>query len=220
MSSRSFGIESFRRLEEQRTPYVLRDRKFVGLAANFAGVDDEAVGVLATEHLIQNGCRVIAHIAGPGVSAAVGRLEGYQRAQAQHGMVISPQCIVSRTRGDDTADVTGREAMKRLPALDPRPDGVFCYNDPTAMGAMQAILEAGLHIPEDVAVVGCGNVRYSEFLRVPLTTVDQDCEGIGEGAAKLALSLVESRGPVRPKEILVEPKLIVRESSRKVAPPA
>jgi LacI family transcriptional regulator len=98
--------------------------------------------------------------------------------------------------------------------LTPPPDGVFCYNDPTAMAAMKAILEAGLRIPEDIAVVGSGNLHYSGFLKIPLTSVDQASEQIGERAAALALSLVESKSPLRPQTILLEPTLVVRQSSK------
>jgi LacI family transcriptional regulator len=112
-------------------------------------------------------------------------------------------------------------AMERLLQLDPHPDGVFCYNDPVAMGAMKAILNAGLSIPEDIALIGCGNVFYSEFLRVPLSTVDQNSAAIGEQAAQLALSLIESNSLQRPKSILLEPALIARASTaRKPAPSA
>jgi hypothetical protein len=61
-------------------------------------------------------------------------------------------------------------------AGDERPDGIFCYNDPVAMGSMRAILEAGLKIPEDIAVVGCGNLFYADLLRVPLTSIDHQGE--------------------------------------------
>ena len=73
--------EALGRIEEQKIPYVLIDRQFAGAGANFVGVDDEAVGDLATTHLIEIGCRRIAHIRGPEVSTAIGRLEGYRRAR-------------------------------------------------------------------------------------------------------------------------------------------
>jgi len=112
-------------------------------------------------------------------------------------------------------DVTGYETMKRLLSLNPLPDAVFCNNDPTAIGAMKAILEAGLSIPHDIAVIGCGNIKNSDFLRVPLTTIDQSCGEIGERAANLALSLIESETPPEPQTILLEPKLLVRDSTRR-----
>jgi LacI family transcriptional regulator len=209
------SAQGFRRIEERHTPYVLIDRKFDGLAANFIGVDDELVGRLATAHLIEAGCRRIAHIAGSGVSSAIGRLEGYKRTLKKHGLSAPADLVVSRAHGDDLGDVTGYEAMQRLLALQPRPDGVFCYNDPTAMGAMLAILDHGLKIPNDVAVVGCGDVHYSKFLRIPLTTISQQTEEMGRKAGQLALSLVNAKGAARARTILLKPRLEVRQSTCK-----
>jgi LacI family transcriptional regulator len=193
---------------------VLVDRKFTGLHANFVGVDDELVGFLATGHLIAQGCRRIAHLRGPEVSTALGRLAGYRRALAQHGLTAPPEYVAELPAGGDyQGDVGGYTATRQLLTCSPRPDGLFCYNDPAAAGAMKAILEAGLRVPEDIALVGCGNTRYSEILRIPLTTVDQDSAGIGERAAKLAIGLIEAKNPLRPRSILLEPKVLARASS-------
>jgi len=78
IASAQWSIECFRMIEENKTPYVLIDRRFQGLNANFVGVDDEAVGMIGTSHLIEQGCKCIAHIRGPEVSTGVGRLEGYK----------------------------------------------------------------------------------------------------------------------------------------------
>jgi LacI family transcriptional regulator len=78
---------------------------------------------------------------------------------------------------------------------------------------MRAILDEGLRIPEDIAVVGCGNVLYSDFLRVPLTSVDQDSSAIGRFAAELALNLVGTNTSVRPRSELINPRLVVRAST-------
>jgi LacI family transcriptional regulator len=213
-SARGTG-DPLRYIEEQKTPYVLIDRQFSGLAANFVGVDDEAVGDLATTHLIEIGCRRIAHIRGPEVSTAIGRLAGYRRALARARLPSGPEFVIAGRSADDAGDVSGYEAMGKLLALSPAPDGIFCYNDPVAMGAMKAILEAGRRIPEDIAVIGCGNVHYAGLLRVPLSSIDQESASIGERAAKLALSLVESKAPSNPKTILLEPKLVLRASTSK-----
>jgi LacI family transcriptional regulator len=145
----------------------------------------------------------------------VGRLKGYQRALDRHGLSIGSEYVIIRDRGDEESDRTGYEAMKKLLTLDHPPDGVFCCNDPTAMGAMEAALEQGVGIPQDLAVVGAGNVRYSRFLRVPLTTIDQQCEDIGDRAGKLALRLIESKAAPKLQTILLKPSLVVRESSSK-----
>jgi LacI family transcriptional regulator len=215
IASAQWTVESFRRIEEHRTPYLLIDRSFLGLPANFVGIDDSAAGMLATEHLIDIGCRRIAHIGGPPVSTAIGRLEGYRQALYRHDMPISSEYIIQREFRDDAGHASGYHLMKKLLAMDPVPDAVFCYNDPTAMGAMKAILERGLRIPQDIAVAGCGNVLYADFLKVPLTTVDQNTQEIGERAATLALSLIQSKGPVLPKSVILQPRLIVRDSTRR-----
>lgn len=199
----------FRRIADMRMPYVLADRLPAGVDANFVGVNDETVGSLATEHLIAQGCRRIAHIRGQGISTAAGRLSGYRAALARHRLDAPPSYVVDGGFEDDT----GYQAMRKLLRSDPLPDGVFCYNDPVAMGAIRAILEAGLRIPDDIAVVGAGNVHYSDLLMVPLTTVDQGSTAIGEHAAKLLLDLIQSKRPRKSKKVIVTPKLIVRQSS-------
>ena len=210
-------VESFRRIEEQKIPYVLVDRQFAGLPANFVGGNDETIGEMATEHLIAVGCRGIAHIRGPQVSTAFGRLEGYRRTLARHNLGPLPHYIPDVMAGDDDSEARGRAAMRQLIKLRPRPDGVFCYNDPAAVGAMNAILEAGLRIPEDIAVIGCGNVPYDAWLRAPLSSIDQQSAAIGERAAKLALSLIESKTASRPRSIILEPKLVARASTQRKA---
>jgi LacI family transcriptional regulator len=202
-----------REIEKQRTPLVLIDRRFAAGKVNFVGVNDEEIGRMATEHLIEVGCRKIAHIGGPAISTAVGRLRGYRQALEHHGLLFDPTFVISRDHADEAGDATGYQAMNELLAADRAPDGVFCYNDPTAMGAMQAAIEKGIRIPQDLAMIGSGNVRYARFLRVPLSTIDQQSEEIGGRAAKLALKLIESKKPPKPNTILLSPRLVVRESS-------
>ncbi len=204
---------AFSMLAQHKTPVVLLDRRIPGLRANFVGVDDEDAGRLATDHLIAQGCRRIAHIRGPEVSTAIGRLRGYRASLAAHGAAPNPDYVITGRTADDAADRSGYEAMQQLLALKPHPDGVFCFNDPVAMGAMQAALDAGLRVPEDVAVVGCGNVHYASYLRVPLTSIDQNSPSIGENAARLALSLVGLKKPVPPRTVLLESRLVARAST-------
>jgi LacI family transcriptional regulator len=126
---------------------------------------------------------------------------------------VAPEYIEMRGHSDDAGDASGYKAMQRLLALAPPPDGVFCYNDSTAMGAIKAVLGSGLRVPEDVAIAGCGNVAYADFLRVPLTSVDQQSGAIGERTARVALALLESGSAGRPKTVLLEPRLVVRTST-------
>src|SRR3954469_25939789 len=112
IASAQWTVESFRRIEEQQRPYVLVDRKFMGLAANFVGTDDVMVGRIATEHLIENGCRRIAYIGGEHVSPALDRLAGYRQALASAGRSVPEDYVLCRSHGDDAGDVTGYKAMQ------------------------------------------------------------------------------------------------------------
>ncbi len=203
----------FRLLEQHKTPVVLLDRRVPGLTANFVGVDDEDAGRLATDHLIAQGCQRVACIRGPEVSTAIGRVAGYQKSLAAHGIPPNKHFVITGRTADDAADRSGYEAMQHLLSLSPRPDGVFCFNDPVAMGAMQAVIDAGLRVPDDVAVVGCGNVHYASFLRTPLTSIDQNSAVIGENAARLALSLVGLKKLPPSRTVLLESQLIARAST-------
>ena len=214
IASSQWTLESFRRLEEQKIPFILLDRQFPGFEANFVGVDDTAVGYLATSHLIEQGCKRIAHIRGPEISTAIGRLEGYKQALAEHQTAPLPGFVVSIGHsGDHEGETVGYAAASKLLAGSNRPDGIFCFNDPVAVGTMRAILDAGLRVPEDVAVVGCGNLPYSDFLRIPLTSVDQNSSMIGRIAAALALKLADQKTMGRPKRSLVTPHIAIRASS-------
>ena len=209
-AQRHKDLEEFKLLARTGTPYILIDRMIACVEANYVGVRDEDVGSMATEHLIARGAKRIAHIRGPAVSTGRGRLRGYRRALDRYGIKVRPEYIVSGEWGDRG----GYQAMQRLLNLHPRPDAVFAYNDPVAAGAIKAILEAGLRVPEDIAIIGAGNVHYSDLLRVPLSTIDQSSTLIGEKAADLLAALMDAKRPPKPQRILIPPTLVVRDSSR------
>ncbi len=208
-------VDLFFRIEKQNTPYVLIDRSLPGLSANFVGVNDEAVGILATKHLIEIGCKRIAHIRGPETSPGIRRLEGYKRALAQAGLKTSDDYVISERMGDIETAQRGAEAMGQLLSLKPRPDGVFCFNDPMAMGAMNYAVDQGLRLPEDIAVIGCGNLHYDDTLRVPLSSIDQHSRQIGEEAARIALNILSSKIPPKTESVILQPELIMRTSTRR-----
>lgn len=200
--------EVFQKIEARNLPYVLIDRQFRSAHASYVGADDEAIGRLAVDHLLERGCRRIAHIAGRPLTTGLGRLQGYRTALAAAGIPVPESYVVH-----GTDDATGYEAARRLLSLDPRPDGIFGYNDPTAAGAMKAILEAGIRIPESIKVIGAGNVHYSDLLRVPLSTIDQNSAAIGRQAAEILMKAVGAKRKRPPRTVMIEPKLIVREST-------
>jgi LacI family transcriptional regulator len=217
IASSNWTAAALKRVIDANIPFVLIDRRVPGIDANFVGGDDELIGVMATEHLIEVGCKVIAHIGGAKITPARGRLEGYKKTLAKHRLAFGPEYVVTHDMLDESAHEVGYESAMSLLKLTPRPDGIFCFSDPLAIGTMRAILDAGLRVPEDVALVGCGNLHYDVFLRIPLTSVDQQSFAIGERAATLAIAMIdaESQGGPKPKarSILLQPKLIIREST-------
>ena len=200
-------------LDSRKTPYVFVDRMVRNAKVNYVGVRDEEIGEVATQHLIDQGCRRIAHISGPMNANGKGRLQGYRRCLEKQGLEM-PADYVSGAYGDSTA----YDAMQRLLRLKQRPDGVFCYNDPVAAAAIKAILESGLDVPRDIAIIGAGDVRYSDLMRVPLSTINQNSIGIGETAAELLLERMESKTALPPKRILFPARLVVRDSSLRCTP--
>jgi LacI family transcriptional regulator, galactose operon repressor len=170
--------------------------------------DDECVGTLATNHLVDLGRRAIGHIGGPDIAHAKRRERGWREALKARGLRIPSQWFVQA--GFMESD--GYCAMKQLLDVTPRIDAVFAVNDPTAIGAMKAIWEAGLRVPEDIAVVGVGDIALSDLLRVPLTTVGWSRKDQGLNAAELLLNGLHGDEPDSPRRVIIPPRLVVRES--------
>jgi LacI family transcriptional regulator len=205
---------SLRRIIEAGVPLVLVDRSFQGFASNFVGIDDYQAGALAAGHLLAQGCKRIAHIRGPMTKVGNARAQGYRVALAKHRVTLPEKYVIACGEASDSdGETRGKRAMEQILALRPRPDGIFCFNDTVAIGAMVRAIEAGLRIPKDLAFVGCGNFHYSSKLHVPLSSVDQKSKEIGERTAKMITSLLQ-KPSTRPRTLILEPELIVRESSR------
>jgi LacI family transcriptional regulator len=206
------NLRNFYELGDTRTPYLLFDRNFPHLAAHFVGTDDVKVGEMATGHLIEIGRKRIAHIGGKNTSPSFDRLRGYRNALTESGLSVPETYILVRERVEESGDIVGFQAMQELLKLHERPDAVFCYNDLTAIGAIDATLRAGLRVPEDIAFIGCGNLRYANYLRVPLSSIDHGTAELGRIAGEFALEL--SANPEQlPKSVLVPSTLVVRAST-------
>ena len=213
-SAHGFGnTEMLQRLVKRGTTLVMIDRDdHSGVKCHRVLTDDKRVGELATEHLATVGRRAIAHIAGPPIAHAKRRERGWREALEKHG--IAPVDDWLAPGGFMESD--GYRAMKRLLAIKPRIDAVFAANDPSAIGAMKAIWEAGLRVPEDIAVVGVGDIALGDLLRVPLTTVGWSRQDQGRHAAELLLNGLDLEDDP-PQRVIIPPRLIVRESSGPVS---
>jgi LacI family transcriptional regulator, galactose operon repressor len=173
--------------------------------------DDLEVGRLATAHLLSQGRRAIAHITGTQVVHAKRRADGYRAALKAAGAKARADWVVRG--GFKEAD--GYRGMKKLLSMKPRVDAVFAANDPSAIGAMKAIWDAGLRVPEDIAVVGAGDIALGDLLRVPLTTISWSREDQGRAAAELLLDRIDAEpdAAARLRRVVIPPQLVVRRSS-------
>jgi len=171
--------------------------------------DDIEVGRLATSHLAEQGRKAIAHILGPPITHAKRRADGYKAALKELSVRTRAEWMV---RGG-FMEADGFRAMKTLLALKPRIDAVFAANDPSAIGAMKAIWDAGLRVPDDIAVVGAGDIALGDLLRVPLTTVSWSRDDQGKQAAQLLLDRIGPEPSDRFRSVVIPPRLIVRRSS-------
>jgi LacI family transcriptional regulator len=206
------NLRNFYELGDVHTPYLLFDRNFPHLAAHFVGSDDVQVGEMATRHLVDIGRKRIAHIGAKNTSPAFERLRGYKNVMTEARLAVPETYVIVRERVEESGDTIGFQAMQELLKLKSRPDAVFCYNDLTAIGAIDATLQAGLRVPEDIAFIGCGNLRYANYLRVPLSSIDHGTAELGKIAGKFALEL-SAKPEQEPKSILVPSTLVVREST-------
>jgi LacI family transcriptional regulator len=171
--------------------------------------DDEEVGRLATDHLIEQGCRAVAHIAGPNIVHAKRRAAGYRAALKARGVRGRAEWIV---RGG-FKELDGYRAMTRLLAVRPRVDGVFAANDPAAIGAMKAIWEHGVRVPQDIKVVGAGDIAMGDLLRVPLTTVSWSREEQGRRAGELLFDRLAAEATDTFRRVVIPPELVARQST-------
>ena len=200
---------------ERQIPLVLLGEADFGLVCDHVQIDNVAAARAATAHLVEEGYRRIAAIGWQDPSprsTAQQRLLGYSQALQEAGLSADPSLyppVRSYFRRD------GAEAMRRLLKLPERPDAVFCFNDLMALGALRAVHEAGLRVPQDIALVGFDDVEEAEYSIPSLTTVAPDKARIAEAAVGLLIDRV-ANGYSTPCE-LIRPgfRLVVRESSRR-----
>jgi LacI family transcriptional regulator len=193
-------------------PFVLVDRFFASFP--FVGADDDLIGYVATQHLLQQGYRRIAHLAATKVVTGFGRYRGYLRALREAGLPVRKDYIVEVSWGEMDG---GAEGAARVLRQRPRPDAIFAVNDLVAIGAMKTIQGAGLNIPNDCGLIGVGNVRYGDCLSVPLSTLDLHAKEVGKTAATMLLSRIQGQ-PLAAQPVFLEPRLIMRDSSRRIPP--
>ncbi|HEU4745019.1 MAG TPA: LacI family DNA-binding transcriptional regulator [Anaerolineales bacterium] len=195
-------------LERSNKPRVFVHRLFGSPIKNSVVPDDYHGAGLATEHLIGLGYQRIAYINGPeNWHTCRARLSGYQDTLASHHLPFDPTLV----QPGDWEMESGYAAARNLLHVDERPTAIFAANDAMALGAIYAILDSGLRVPEDMAVVGYDNRNFSKTVRPRLTTVNMPVIEMGSVAAELLLRQV-AEGRKEEEEIKVKGQLIIRET--------
>jgi len=178
----------------------------------FVGTDHEEGGYLATDHLLNLGYKTIGYIDGePGNVVGALRKSGYIRAHSDHDVPVPDHFLFHLGhRGEEHDYNSGYEIGKTFSESIDRPRAMFIYNDLAALGFEQAVMESGVRIPEDVAIVGFDGIERGEYAKVPITTVRQPFDRIGALAVENLVGRIEGRR-VEVKTVL-QPTLITRES--------
>jgi LacI family transcriptional regulator len=193
------------------TPIVFFDRVEDSALGVKVVIDNVKAGFIATEHLIQEGCRDIVHItASLQRNVYADRLKGYRQALQANDLPYREDRVIV----NDLSDAAGMAAAQQILAMRPRPDGLFVTNDFCASVVMQALKEAGVRIPGDIAVVGFNNDIISKIVEPRLTTIDYPGREIGEVAARHLIGLLkQSPKKNSTNRVILKSTLIVRGSS-------
>jgi LacI family transcriptional regulator len=197
-------------LRQSDFPYVLIDQldqtkqSFVVNATNWQGAYE------ATQYLIELGHRQIGFIAGlRKLSSTNKRLEGFQAALSDHGIELCTEYI---TQGDFLQS-GGYTAAQKLLALEEPPTAIFASNDLSALGAMEAIRDKGLHIPKDISVIGFDDIPQASVTYPKLTTVHQPLVQMGREGATMLLDYLENPNQ-KTNQLTLQTHLIIRDSCR------
>lgn len=207
VQSGEIGDQLIDRLVASNMPLVIVGRPFNTDGVSYIDVDNVSAASMAVNHLLDLGRERIGLISGP-FNTAVGRdrYDGYLRALAARGLDANPALM---TAGDFT-EVGGFAAMQRL--LPAKPDAVFAASDLMAIGAMRAVREAGLRVPDDIAFVGFDDLPIATLASCPLTTIRQPVAEFGIKAVETLLDVIEY-GVEPARQIIMETELVVRASS-------
>jgi len=212
ISKETTTVDHFREIKRRGVPLILFDRADEDVMVPSVVVDDFKGAFNATQHLIDQGCKRIVHIAGPqNVSIFNQRLKGFIIALEQNGVAVKEDWIVVGKLSIES----GYKCMMQLLGSGVNPDGVFAVEDFTALGAMKALKETGKKMPDDIAIIGFANEVFGEYITPSLSTVDQQTIKMGEKAAQLFFDLSKEGAfyKSKPRKLVLEPVLIYRNSS-------
>lgn len=198
-------------LAEMMVPIVLVNDQHPGSVAHSVLISNIDGTRMLVEHLLSLGHRRIGYIGDAhGYQSDTERLDGYQIGLAEAGIAVRPEWIVHGNGKPDAAV----EAANRLLDLPEPPTAICCYNDMTALGALHAIHARGLHVPDDLSLVGFDDLFLAAYTDPPLTTIHQPMRRMGELAMESLVKLMNGKDSVQ--QVVIQPELVVRTSTAHV----
>lgn len=208
-------LRHFQAFTDKGVPVIFFDRVEQDGNKTVVVIDNRKCGYLATEHLLEQGCKCIAHVTSSlNRNVYAQRFQGYRDALHDHGMPFEEKLLLV----NDLSEKAGVESAMQLLKMKPRPDGIFCTNDFVAAVCMRTLKENGIRIPQDIAVVGFNNDAVGKLIDPPLTTINYPGKDMGEIAARYLLDHLKGESRLeKTNTIIVRSELIVRKSSLKRA---
>lgn len=211
ISTSSHETVAFEKILNKGIPLIFFDRKKTMSNVSSVTINDYEGGYKATKHLIDIGCKKIAHFAGDtNIEIFSDRYLGYKQALEDNQMEVNDAYVI-KTK---STLVDGKKSLKKLLKLDVPPDAIFSSGDFAALGAIRELKSRGINVPEEFSVVGFSNEPFTKFMELSISTVDQFPLEMGKMAARVFLEQVDNKINIE-KKVVLDPELIIRKSSNK-----
>ncbi|MBP1841612.1 LacI family DNA-binding transcriptional regulator [Formosa algae] len=214
LANETVTFDHYNKIKEKGIPLILFDRGENDIGVDYVGIDDYQSSNIVVNHLVEQGCKRIAHIAGYSHTRIYkNRIRGYKDALKKHELPEDEDLLLEGSLSIED----GRAKMEQLLKLPILPDAVYAAGDYAALGALQVLQEHNIKVPEQIALVGFSNEPFTSLVSPSISSIYQHNKEIGKLVAKQFLLRVNDKNykPVLHKSIL-EPELIIRDSSRKL----
>ena len=197
-------------LQSMQYPLVMLG-KITNYNTNVVDIENKRAAYAAVSYLIKSGYQKIAYFTGPKNSLhSEDRAEGYKLALSDNNLPVIDKFIADAGSYFENGYTVGKEMFTRP---GDKPSAVFCYNDVVAIGLIEALLELKIKAPGDVAVIGFDNIDFCKYAKIPVTTIDNPAEQIGQKATELLVRQINNREMPLNENIILDTKLIIRSSA-------
>ncbi|GGZ91666.1 LacI family DNA-binding transcriptional regulator [Algibacter mikhailovii] len=211
MANETVNLKHYEKIKSKGIPLILFDRGENDLNVDYIGINDYHSSHMIVEHLVKQGCKRIAHIAGfKRTRIFNNRIRGYVDALKKHDLPLDEELLIE----SNLTIKDGRAKMTQLLELPKRPDAVYVAGDYAALGALQVLNEQNINMPNDIALVGFGNEPFTSMVTPSITSIEQHSAEIGKQAAKTFLEYTKKKSIKQQlNKIILDAELVIRESS-------